>query len=117
MRYFPTRHARRHSITWLFCLALLLPMAQLAAQWHGLSHRLVDAGTGTQAEHKLGLLPGHCDLCFSAASLGSGALSSVVLPVQGPAVRHALPLLTRASVWLAAPARAYRSRAPPRPTL
>ena len=111
MRSFEPRPTVRLGIAWLFCLVLLLPMAQSAALWHGLSHGLEDSSA--RGDHKQGSLAGHCDLCLVAAAVSAGAPPGVPHAVPDPAARHALPLATWASVWLAAPTRAYRSRAPP----
>lgn len=113
---------RRH--VWLLWLALLLPLSQGAVAWHALSHAFqgtvqeVGQQVGQQAaaptdDDQAAAHAAHCDLCLTAAALGSGALhrAPVVLPAadarhQAPwALAHAQPAVARA--W------AYRSRAPP----
>ena len=109
----PTRFrtVSQRRFTWLLWLALLLPVAQLAASWHVVSHVGSEAGgeaAGKQAAH-----PTHCDLCLTAAAIGSGAPVASVPALVHPAVRHVAPSIAFVGVWLASPARAYRSRAPP----
>ena len=109
------RPPTRHRFTWLLWFALLLPMAQAVANWHGFSHIGRETSgdsrgepNGKQALHLL-----HCDLCLTAAAGASGALpvAPAVLPI--PALRHPAPQAAFASVWLALAALAYLSRAPP----
>jgi hypothetical protein len=50
------------SLSWLFWLALLLPVAQAAATWHGYSHGQAETSgrdQGKQAPHTA-----QCDLCL-----------------------------------------------------
>lgn len=122
MRSNPLRLPRRFSLSWLMWLALLLPLAQSAAQWHGLSHWATEAGAadltrqtggrtdGQAAGHALG-----CDLCLAGAALDSGSLLSTLPGLLLPTVRHAAPLAAGLGVWLPPLARAYLSRAPPAP--
>lgn len=72
---------RRNLRGWLLWLALLLPLAQAMAGAHALSH----AG-GDRADGLVHLT--HCDLCLTAANLGSGA----------PATQPSLPDTGRAGV-------------------
>jgi len=100
--------------TWLLWLALLLPMAQAAATWHALSHTGREASgeaNGKQALHQT-----LCDLCLTAAAVTGGALPVAPPDMPHPAARHEVPLAAFASVWLALPALAYLSRAPPAPS-
>lgn len=106
-----SRPPTQSRFTWLLWLALLLPMAQAAANWHAFSHTGRDAPgepNGKQAPHF-----SHCDLCLTAAAVAGGALPAAptVLPI--PALRHQAPQAAFASVWLALTALAYLSRAPP----
>ena len=102
---------RHSSLSWLFWLAMLLPLAQSAAAWHGYSHLQPRAGgheEGKPAPHAA-----QCDLCLTASAVGSGAFGAGPPSLAALAVRHALPQLDSAGVWLAPPALAYLSRAPP----
>ncbi|MBC7484070.1 MAG: DUF2946 family protein [Rhizobacter sp.] len=101
--------------TWLLWLALLLPMAQVAANWHAFSHTGRETSSDTRGEPNGKQAPhfSHCDLCLTAAAVTGGALAAAptVLPI--PALRHQAPQSVFASVWLALTALAYLSRAPP----
>ena len=105
---------------WLLCLALLLPMAQVAAAWHVLSHTIADAsfgtsiGTGDAADAKR-TLPHqtHCDLCLTASAVSGGALPSASQALAYSVDRHPASQTAFADVWAAPLAHAYRSRAPP----
>lgn len=103
---------RQQSLAWLLWVALLLPVAQTAALWHGVSHAAsawaTSQPTDDQAPHIA-----HCDLCLSAAALGFGAMASAPLALQLAALRHRLPQTVPTQVWLAAARLAYQSRAPP----
>jgi hypothetical protein len=99
------------SLSWLLWLALLLPMAQSAAIWHGYSHVHVDARE--HDERKQAPYAAHCELCLTAADAGGSALLGARLVLATLAARHALPQLAAGSIWQASPALAYLSRAPP----
>ena len=91
-------------------LALLLPVAQLAVSWHGLSHARAelnrsDVGSPAAA---------HCDLCLSAAALDGGGLLAATPGLPLATARQALPGWTLSATRLPALVLAYRSRAPPR---
>ncbi len=98
-------------MAWLVWLALLLPVAQAAAMWHGVSHATAPvAGAGDPFDAPR-TTP--CDLCLAGATVTGGA-ALVAWPAAAPAVAtHELPTLALASVCATAPALAYRSRAPP----
>lgn len=105
------RPPTQRRFTWLLWLALLLPMAQAAANWHAFSHTGREPpgeSNGKQALHF-----SHCDLCLTAAAVTGGALPTApaVLPIR--ALHHQAPQAVFASVWLALTALAYLSRAPP----
>jgi hypothetical protein len=93
-------------------LALLLPMAQSAVAWHGVSHGLAEdasQGDSRQAAH----LSVHCDLCLMAASL-AGSAPAPAVPALAVLDGHAAPPVVRpTSVWLPPTLSAYSSRAPP----
>jgi hypothetical protein len=109
-----TLHPRaflQRRFAWLLWLALLLPVAQLGAAWHAVSHSRLDA-IG-EADGKPALPHAHCDLCLAAAALGSAAPAGEPPLVPLLSVRHAMPRVDAASVWTAPSARPYESRAPP----
>lgn len=97
-------------LSWLFWLALLLPVAQAAATWHGYSHvqEASEREQGKQAPHTT-----QCDLCLAAAAVAGGALVGGPPRLVVPAAGHALPQPAATSVWQALPTLAYLSRAPP----
>jgi hypothetical protein len=96
---------------WLLWLGLLLPVAQVAAACHALSHTS-DIVSG-QADGKQAPHASHCDLCLSAAAIAGGALPGAIPAFVHPSLRHSIPQERVADVWPALPLRAYRSRAPP----
>ena len=111
MRLPLVRSSLRRSLGWLLGLALLLPMAQLASSWHGVSHVRTEVAVhegGKQAPRAA-----HCDLCLLAAALGGGALPSRAPALALPSTRHAAPDPTAAALPGAPPTLAYRSRGPP----
>lgn len=99
-----------HGLAWLFWLALLLPLAQSAAAWHGYTH--VERA---EAGHADGHPPqaGHCDLCLSAAAVTGGALPGGAFATSALATPHDRPGDSADGVWQAPPTPAYLSRAPP----
>ncbi len=97
---------------WLLWLGLLLPIAQLAAATHALSHARTATSSRddptSQAQHFA-----HCDLCLAAAAIGGAAPVSDPAPLAAPAVDASSPHdVLRVSPAIA-PSFAYRSRAPP----
>ena len=116
MQSLRSRPAFQRYFMWLLCLAFLLPVAQVTAAWHGLSHAIADASGDTkEAADAKRSLPHqtHCDLCLTASAVSGGALPGA-LPAFVPSVDgHPAPQSLSAEVWVAAPAHAYRSRAPP----
>jgi hypothetical protein len=98
---------RRLARGWLFWLALLLPIAQAMAGVHALSH-----ATGERLDDRIGHLV-HCDLCLTAADLGSGApAAEPPAPLAGLAV-HAAPLSAACATRPAARLGLPPARAPP----
>jgi hypothetical protein len=100
---------RRH-LRWLLCLALLLPLAQLAGAVHLLSHLASTQDAGGKQD--TADLP-QCQICPLAAAVGSGGAPST------PPVLH-LDILPAAQLAQAvpgrapsAPRRAFDSRGPP----
>jgi hypothetical protein len=105
----PLSSLRRLGRSWLVWLAIMLPLAQTAAVWHGVSH-----GVQQQtAEDKQAPHPAHCELCLAAADLGAGALPSVAPGFATPPAGHELKSSPASSVWAAPATLAYLSRAPP----
>jgi hypothetical protein len=110
MRASPFRFSRR-CLAWLLWIGLLLPVAQVAAAAHALSHASQEAsrnGDGAQAAAQA-----HCDLCLIGAAIGGAAPSTeaptlLTVTVSQPAVQTAAVELPPA-----VPELAYRSRAPP----
>lgn len=98
--------AQRHWALLLW-LALLIPVAQLAAQAHPLSHGVLQ----TKVQH--GGAAEHCDLCLSASAVTGGALLGAPAVLQHAPARHAAPFAAPTGAWTAARASPYRSRAPP----
>jgi hypothetical protein len=111
MRSSAHKPALQRSLSWLFWLVLLLPVAQSAAAWHVYSHGQAEAGErdqGKPAPHSA-----QCDLCLAAAAVSGGALVGTPPSLVLLSARHALPEPATASVWQAPAALAYLSRAPP----
>ncbi len=106
-----SRTAPQRRFVWLLWLALLLPAAQAAASWHALSHALSDAVGAGDSKHAPPLH--HCDLCLTAASIGGSAPAGAPPALKAVALRHELPRFAVFTRWVASPARAYLSRAPP----
>lgn len=96
---------------WALCLALLLPVAQLAASWHAMSHVGVEWGEAGKAKHALHVT--HCDLCITAAVVGGGAPYGEPPRWVPAAVRHDMPHVVRVAFRAATRRHAYLSRAPP----
>jgi hypothetical protein len=99
---------------------LLIPLAQAATLWHGVSHvtqavQAVQQGTPTP-EGPLSQAD-RCDLCLMAASLHGGALPSAPILLPHAPARREAPLAALATGWPGSPALPYRSRAPPAASL
>lgn len=106
----PVPFLQRH-MAWLVWFAMLLPMAQTAAAWHGVSHAtalVAGAADPIDAPHTT-----PCELCLAGATVAAGAALAAWPAVLAVVAAHELPTLAFASVCAAAPALAYRSRAPP----
>jgi hypothetical protein len=94
-------------------LATVLLLAQQGTMLHVLSHAAdaFDAPAnrdGGPADPDVR----HCDLCVVGAQLGAGAAPSTAF--TGEAAPHGVAFFNETSSHAAPPARAYRSRAPPR---
>ncbi|RQP25561.1 hypothetical protein DZC73_00320 [Albitalea terrae] len=92
-------------------LALLLPFAQAAANWHAISH--VSASTEADPDSKQSLHFAHCDLCLTAAAVTGGAPASQAPDIALQVTTHEAPVRDGATPVVAAPIRRYLSRAPP----
>lgn len=97
---------------WLMWLLLLLPIAQMSASMHLLSHvHSVESGQNKKNQHAIH--EDHCDLCLSALAVVGGApldqavISALfVTPSSAPRMEK-LPFRHASNVH------AYQSRAPP----
>ena len=97
---------RRNVRNWLLWLALLLPIAQALAGVHALSHAGERQGDGVA--HLA-----HCDLCLTAANLGSNAPANKPSPLRLEGATHVAPQPVAASAPRAADAGLPPARAPP----
>jgi hypothetical protein len=86
---------------WSLLLAFILPLAQVAAATHELSH-LKSAPTSIQ-----------CDHCALAAAVSGGAAPSAPPAVPAVELHDSAPTLPAASIRAAEPFTAFSSRAPP----
>lgn len=102
--------SQRHR-AWLLWLVLLLPVAQVAASWHALSHAKTDLSDARDPRDALHLT--HCDLCLTAAAIDGGTPLVEPLSLSPGVTRHEPPRTTPVTFWVASPASAYDSRAPP----
>jgi len=96
---------------WAWALALLLPLAQLAASWHALSHVAFEGDAAATVKRTLHI--GHCDLCLTAAAVGDGPSAVQPLVFVPMALRHVRPNGVSIAVRVASRLAAYLSRAPP----
>jgi hypothetical protein len=110
MRASSFRFSRR-CLAWLLWIGLLLPVAQVAAAAHALSHASQEAsrnGDGTQAAAQA-----HCDLCLIGAAIGAAAPLAERPTLTTVTVSRPAPQAASAELPPAVPVLAYRSRAPP----
>ena len=100
---------RRHA-AWLLWLAMLFPVAQVAAGAHAISHARQEA---CQDALDACVHPLLCDLCLLGAAVAGGAPTGDAPALTLPELRHERPV----AVAVASPDGrfdpAYRSRAPP----
>lgn len=111
MRHAARPHLRRIGLAWLMWLAALLPLGQVAAQAHALSHLGEQAsrrGDDGSAPHTAA-----CELCLVAAAIGSGALPAAAPAVAAAAGHETQPVGAATGVWQSPAPAAYLSRAPP----
>jgi hypothetical protein len=106
-----SRPVSQRRLAWLLWFGLLFPVAQASAAWHALSHTPQEARRA--ADDKQAPDQTHCDLCLMAAAVGGGAPLAELPAVIALAIDPEPPQAATVDVWLALPARAYRSRAPP----
>ena len=107
----PSRRIAVGRFAWLLWLGLLLPMAQLAAATHALSHARAESSRdepNPQAPHLV-----HCDLCLAAAAIGGAAPAASTATFVVPSLPASLPRDVVADPLSTATSLAYRSRAPP----
>jgi hypothetical protein len=109
--HFRLQRPPRH-LAWLLWLVLLLPVAQVAATSHLLSH--TGEAISAAADHKAANHALHCDFCVTAGAIAGGALApdvpSLALPPAAPseAPQPAFENLRENILALA-----YQGRAPP----
>jgi hypothetical protein len=99
----------RRCLAWLVWLGLLLPLAQVSAAAHALSHARTEVGRDAKQAPQAG----HCDLCLLGAAVGGGAPPAKAAPLPPVAAGHEVFRAACADVCSAVPAQPYRSRAPP----
>lgn len=97
----------RWSRKWLLWLALLLPLAQAFAAGHALSHVTSDRSSD-------GIVHlAQCDLCLTAADLGTGAPVAEPPAVMLADAAYAAPVLARGGAPRAVSLGLPPARAPP----
>jgi hypothetical protein len=98
-------------LAWVLWLAMLLPLAQLAANWHVQSHW--DTERSGASRNKDALAGAHCGVCVSAAAVTGGGAASTPLVIAHAPARQPAAQLPDGPRWSAPLLRAYESRAPP----
>ena len=101
----------RNRSAWLLALVLLLPLAQIFAAWHVISHAQAEdvvSADGSFAVHQK-----VCNVCLTAAAITGGALPSNLVDSVQVTVSGAAPWSNPPQLWFASSVRAYESRAPP----
>jgi hypothetical protein len=96
-------------LLWSLLLALLLPLAQVAAAAHELSHV---QGT-TEAGSKSAPVAAHCDLCVVAAAISGGAAPSAAPVLALPDFASAVPVRPAPAAHIPQAFHAFSPRAPP----
>jgi hypothetical protein len=98
-------------LAWVLWLALLLPLAQAAANWHSHSHWDTERTGSAGGKDALAAL--HCGVCLNAAAVtGGGATSTPLVIAHAPSPQRSAPS-PAPSVRAAPLLPAYQSRAPP----
>lgn len=90
---------------------MLLPLAQLAANWHTQSHW--DTERSSSSKGKDALAGAHCGVCLSAAAVTGGGAASSPLAIAHAPPRQCAAQMPDGPRWPAPLLRAYESRAPP----
>jgi hypothetical protein len=124
-----SRFVMRQKMALLCCLALWLPLAQLSALSHLLTHANPAQSVLTHALHgTLQALPdapdsqqppehsnsgASCAVCWTAAVASGTALGGAAPSVFGPQLAPAVWLASSVSLWWAPLTLAYWGRAPP----
>ena len=101
----------RNRSAWLLALVLLLPLAQIFAALHVISHAQAEEvapADGSYAVHQK-----VCNVCLTAAAITGGALPSNLVDSVQVTVSGAAPWPNPPQLWFASSVRAYESRAPP----
>ena|SRR5437899_2212366 len=96
-------------LLWTFLLALLLPLAQLAAAAHEISH----VQPQLQADSKSALHGEHCGICALAAHIGGGAAATSPLEFVQDELHHGAPIWFVSSRPSMGAFFGYLSRGPP----
>lgn len=96
-------------LLWSLLLAILLPLAQVAAAAHELSH----VRTAAEGGSKSAPAGSHCDLCAVAAAVSGGAAPSATPVLALPDMAFATPVRPAPAAHIAQTFHAFSSRAPP----
>ena len=92
---------------WSLLLALILPLAQVAAAAHEVSH------VRTAVSDKSGVPAPHCDLCAVAAAVTGGGAASQAPVLQHAPAQYEQPLTLAPAPHAGEPVAFFLSRAPP----
>ncbi len=111
MPFARTRRSTARRFAWLLWLGLLLPVAQIAAATHALSHAS-QAGSHDESHPQAPHLV-HCDLCLMAAAIGGAAPAAIPSTLPMVSFEESHPGDVADTPLANATVLAYRSRAPP----
>ncbi|MDE2613651.1 MAG: hypothetical protein KGL78_09440 [Burkholderiales bacterium] len=110
------RHFGRHSLLWL-ALVLAMPLAQGAAIWHQIGHGGTGAAAAASAPSANDDGGAHaqtvCGQCLAAAAFAAASPAPLPAAVEPPPAAALVAERQGTPAPAVAPARAYRSRAPP----
>lgn len=112
MRLLRSNSLAQRRVSWLLALVLLLPLAQMAASWHLLSHA-AEEQTSASSDHGDAIHEGHCELCLTAAAVVGGALPVQSFAAAPPAALADLLPGQIGPVWFTRQWPPFESRAPP----
>ena len=98
---------------WEPCIALMLAIALLCAQWAAQAHAYTHLSSKTVATHQIDLKGLLCSDCLSFAPLLSAAAGPSLPPVPAPQGVDLAPACVAHSLVSQAFPAAFRSRAPP----